>query len=354
MRISALKNHFTAGLFALLFATGAGAVGMGNVNVRSSLGQNLDVEIEILSASPEERGTLSARLGTARDYERSSLPLGATTSAGIRVSIERRTNGDPFIRVTSIKPVLEPFINLMIELSSMSGPVTREFAVLLDPPEYTPPRSVVAAPAPPVAQPEVVKPAPPPPVQATESDYGPVRPGETLSRIAAKVRPQNATLQQTMLGIFRTNPAAFINNNMNLLKTGHRLRIPAADQIAALPQADSAQALRQQTTAWAANRPAAVADAPATPKPKAAPPPPPSKPAAPPAKSKEGGKPVVKLSSGNPGGKASSIEDRVRMLEEDLAARERALNDANERIKRLEKATAGAASGSPAAGERQK
>jgi pilus assembly protein FimV len=349
MRTAALKKLFAFVILAF-FASAVGAVGMGNVNVLSALGQNLNVEIEILSVSPQERDTLGAKLGSPRSYERSNLPLGAAGSSGIRVSIERRASGEPFIRVTSLKPIVEPFVNLVIELSSVSGPVTREFAVLLDPTEYTPPRSVEAAPKPAVAAAEVSKPVPPPPpVQAAESDYGPIRPGETLSRIAAKVRPQNATLQQTMVGIFRNNPAAFINNNMNLLKAGHRLRIPAPDQIAALPQADSAQTLRTHTTTWASNRPV-VADAPSSSKPQA-PPPPSSKPTAT-AQAKDGGKPVVKLSSGTPAGKGSSIEDRLRMLEEDLAARERALTDANERIKRLEKAAAG--SPAPAAGERPK
>ena len=295
MRNTMLKKLLAITLLGA-FASTAGAIGMGNVTVRSSLGQSLNVEIEILAASPQERESLSVKLGSARDHERSNLPSGAASAGGLRVSIERRANGEPYVRVTSLKPVLEPFVNLVIELSSVAGPVTREFAVLLDPPEYTPPRSVEAAL--PVAQPEISKPLAPAP--STESDYGPIRPGETLSRIAAKVRPQNASLQQTMLGIFRNNPSAFINNNMNLLRAGHRLRIPAADQIAALPQADSAQALRTQTTAWAASRAAAAADAPTTAQPQTPPPPPPSKPAAAPAKAQAVGKPVVKLSSGGP------------------------------------------------------
>jgi pilus assembly protein FimV len=336
------------------FVPTAGAVGIGNANALSSLGQNLHVEIEILSASPQERGTLSAKLGSPRTYEQSNVQLGVAGSSGIRVSVERRSNGAPYIRVISSKPVVEPFVNLVIELTSVSGPVTREFAVLLDPPEYTPPKSVEAAAQPLAARPEVKNTVLPPPTQAqtTESDYGPIRPGETLSRIAAQVRPQNATLQQTMLGIFRHNPTAFINQNMNLLKAGHRLRIPPPDQITALPQEDSAQTLKAQTSAWATSRNTAPTES-STPKPQAPLPAPPAGKAPAPAKAREAGKPVIKLSSGASAGKNSSIEQRVRMLEEDLSARERALNDANERIKRLEKAAEGRAVGSPA-GERQK
>jgi len=344
MRSLAIKKLLAFAMLAI-FASTASAVGMGRLNVLSSLGQILNVEIEIISVAAEDRGTLSAKLGSARAYERSTLPLGAAGSSGIRVSVEQRANGEPYIRVTSAKPVNEPVVNLLIELTSQSGPVTREFAVLLDPPELVAPRVVEAEPQPSVAAAAIKTPAPAP-VSTPDTEYGPIRSGETLSRIAAKVRPQNATVEQTMLGIFRNNPAAFIKNNMNLLKAGHRLRIPAPDQITALPQADSTQALRAHITAWLSNRPA-VATERSTPKPRI---PPVERKAAVAAKTGDGGKPVLKLSHGATAGKDSSIEDRVRMLEEDLAARERALNDANERIKKLEKA----ATASPAAGERPK
>ncbi len=330
-------------------AFSAAALGMGRLTVLSSLGHPLNVEIELISVTKEERGTLSAKLGTASDYERSNLHIGAAGGGSIRVSIEQRTNGVPYLRVTSAKPINEPFVNLLIELTSQSGPITRQFAVLLDPPEITPARSLEPDTPPPTAPTETS--SAPTPTRVTDGDasaqYGPVRRGETLSRIAAKVRPRNASLQQTMLAIFRNNPSAFINNNMNLLKEGHRLRIPAPDQVSAAPTAESAQTAQTQTGVSVPNRADVAAEESKT---KPRPPISESRPAAA-AKKGDGGKPVVRLSRGAAPGKSSSVEERLRMLEEDLAARERALNDANERIKRLEKAAAGA----PAAtGDRQK
>lgn len=330
-----------------LSASTAGAAGMGRVNVISNIGQRLLVEIEIISVTKEELGTFSAKLGSARDYERSNMSIGAAGSSGVRASVEKRANGEPYIRVTSAQPVNEPFVNLVIELTSLSGPVTREIAVLLDPPEITFARAAEAAPREPAATPLATTPAPAPvAIVSADTEYGPVRRGETLSRIASRVRPSNATLEQTMLGIFRHNPAAFINNNMNLLKVGHRLRIPVADQLAALPQKESAQELRAQTSAWTSNLPAAPATAAEASATKPRPTPVEPKNTAP-AKSGSTGKPVVKLSRGAVG-KDAPVEDRVRMLEEDLAARERALKDANERIKRLEQAaTPPSAAGQP-------
>lgn len=323
-------NLLAASALAMSFS-GAYAAGMGRLSVLSSLGQNLHAEIELISVTPQERGTLSAKLGSARAYELSNLPLGATGSSGVRVSVEHRASGEPYIRITSQKPVYEPFLNLLIELTSLSGPLTREFVVLLDPPEITPARVVEVQP--PVATPPAPQPAPVA-TQGADNDYGPVRPGETLSRIAAKVRAPGTSLQQTMRAIFLANPAAFINNNMNLLKTGHRLRIPASEQTVAPAAPESTQPALAPASARA---PVAATRESADSKPARKPPAPGT--VAAPAKPAATGKPVVKLSSGKPGGKAT-IEDRVRMLEEDLAARERALNDANERIRRLEKAAA--------------
>ncbi len=36
--------------------------------------------------------------------------------------------------------------------------------------------------------------------------------------IAARVRPASATLDQTIVAIYRTNPTAFIQNNPNLIR----------------------------------------------------------------------------------------------------------------------------------------
>ena len=55
----------------------------------------------------------------------------------------------------------------------------------------------------------------------------------------------------------------------------------------------------------------------------------------------KGGKPVLRLSAGAPpeGTKtSSSTSARVRMLEEEIVTQGKALNEANERIKQLEKA----------------
>jgi hypothetical protein len=65
------------------------------------------------------------------------------------------------------------------------------------------------------------------------------------------------------------------------------------------------------------------------------------------ADSGKGAKPVLRLSSGAPEAGKASTPDRVRALEEEIVAQGKALDEANERIKRLERALQNPAPASP-------
>ena len=71
-------------------------------------------------------------------------------------------------------------------------------------------------------------------------EYGMTRPGDTSWNVASKVRPnRSVTVQQTMLALVEANPEAFINGNVNLLKTGYALRVPDLGEIRALSSAEA-------------------------------------------------------------------------------------------------------------------
>src|SRR5690606_374229 len=62
--------------------------------------------------------------------------------AGIRMAVEER-NGRHYIKVTSPRPINEPFVDLMVELNWASGKFVREYTFLLDPPELRASRQTV-------------------------------------------------------------------------------------------------------------------------------------------------------------------------------------------------------------------
>jgi pilus assembly protein FimV len=337
------KINWGLGWVLLLAPWIAHAAGLGNLTVRSSLGQPLVAEIDLISVRKDELSTLTARLASPEAYRQADLQYGAVLT-GIRFAVEQRPNGQPYIKIMSARSVNEPFVNLVIEVNSPSGRFTREYTALIDPPGYTPPETIAVAPAPAESRPATPRPAPvavPTPAPATPSgkDYGPVKRGDTLSKIAASVKPEGVSLEQMLVGLFRNNPDAFLHNNMNLLKAGATLHVPETAQLTALSRNEAAKEMRVQTTDWnryrrrLSDRPAKASgkevserkrDARVKVEDKAA--------------SGRGAKDVLRLSKGRRGGKKATIEDRVQALEEELIARERALNDANQRIKELEKA----------------
>jgi pilus assembly protein FimV len=335
---------------ALLLPAAAGAAGLGQINVMSSLGQPLHAEIDVLSVPREDASTILVRLSPPDAYKQANVEYGGALH-GVRVSLMQRANGQLYVRAYSVQPVNEPFLNLLIEISGRGSTLVRQYPVLLDPPGYASapvgaaPARAEAAPAPaPAARAETraAAPQPAPAAVATPaappraaSEYGPVKRGETLSRIAAKVKPEGVSLDQMLIAILRANPEAFINNNVNLLKAGATLQIPDSAQLAEVSRDKARQEVRVQIADWNRYR-RKVADsaAPATEKVTD-----PGKRATVRVKeSDEASKDVLKLSRGQPAGaKAKTSTERIQTLEEELIARDRALKEANARIQELEK-----------------
>jgi pilus assembly protein FimV len=329
---------------ALLLPCAAGAAGMGRLTVLSALGQPFNAEVELVSVQKEDLGSLSVRLASPEAYRQANLQYGSAL-IGLRIAIETRPNGQPFVRVTSSRPVNEPFLDLLLELNWASGRLVREFTALLDPPGIEPPPTpAVAAPAPaleaPVPGPRVME-RMPARAAAAPGQYGPIERGETLSKIAGSLKPEGVSLEQMLVGLYRSNPDAFISKNMNLVRTGKILRVPEANELAAISQREAVREYRAHVADWKRYR-AQVADTAAA--------------------AREGGatsgrittriddkaaaepKDVVRLSKSEaptPGaagtGTKGSAADRIRMLEEEVTARERALKEANERVAQLEK-----------------
>ncbi len=52
-----------------------------------------------------------------------------------------------------------------------------------------------------------------------------------------------------MMAVYRANPDAF-GGNINILRRGSVLRVPGADEIAALNQSEAMSEVRQQMNAW--------------------------------------------------------------------------------------------------------
>ncbi|MDH5535298.1 MAG: hypothetical protein OEZ08_06990, partial [Betaproteobacteria bacterium] len=153
MRDLTLNKWLLAALLVLM-PWAADAAGLGRLTVLSALGQPFNAEIDLVSVSQAEYSSLTAQLASADAYRAANLQYVSATS-GLRLSVERRPNGQAFVRITSTRPVNEPFLDLLVELNWASGRLMREYTALLDPPDF---RAAPSPPAP-VAAPQA-QPAP--------------------------------------------------------------------------------------------------------------------------------------------------------------------------------------------------
>jgi pilus assembly protein FimV len=249
----------------------AHAAGLGKITVLSALGQPLKAEIELTNVSNRERGSLVAAVGKPEDFANAKIAFDPVFSS-LNFAIKQQGERD-IIEVTSTQPINLALVNMLVEVTGGRRRLLREYSFLLDspraqrdaaaqagaakattpakpaaaatpavqtPPAVTPPAKPAAVT--PVAPAEVGKPAPeaakpvPAPVAAeaadpaiaTSGDHRVVN-GDMLSKIALRYKPKGVSLNQMMIALYRANPDAFVNNNINRLKSGKILALPTAD-----------------------------------------------------------------------------------------------------------------------------
>ena len=266
-----------------LAAAPAWALGLGQLQLKSKLGEPLLAEIPVISADPMELQDLEARLAAPETFLRVGLPLPDKMVSDLKFALAYDAAGKPLIRVTSPGPVAMPMLTFLLEVDWGEGRLVREYSVLLAEPDavaaatqptieapVAAPSNTIVRDAEPVATtpmpaPAPVRPTPVPaptpapvastPAPAPVANVGSrtVAPGDTLSGIAAELRGPGQSLESVMAALLRANPDAFINNDPNLLRRGATLAAPDAAAIAQAGQDGSARALQSQVAGWRSN-----------------------------------------------------------------------------------------------------
>ena len=226
----------------------AQALELGELTLRSSANQPLNADIELLDVRDLTANDIKTSLAPAADFAKAGIARpGALDDLTFTPVLS--INGRSVIRITSSKPVTEPMLKFLVQVNWPSGRQSRDYSLLLDPSKFSP--EVAKAASQPIA------PAATPAVSAPTPAKGPAQytttPRDTLWDIAQKVG-RGASVQQTMLGIQALNPDAFIDGNINLIKTGQVLRLPDSQQSTALPQNQAIAEVARQNAAWREGR----------------------------------------------------------------------------------------------------
>ncbi|MBT9610801.1 MAG: hypothetical protein IV110_12255 [Aquabacterium sp.] len=321
----ALKDHsLSAGRFVLnrvavaaavsalsALPTSGWALGLGKLNVQSALGEALRAEIDVSSLTPEESATLQVKVATPETYRAAGVDFNGVLSS-TQITLQRRADGRPYLRIASDRAVQEPFVDVILDLNWSSGRLVREYTLLFDPPsvrqaaqaapaptapvmdaptdaakgaaksasrapvvtETTSPDTTVAksrAPKAPVksaaaassVEPSLAAapapaPAPSPSSTASSGDADGrsvrVKSGDSLSLIAQRNAAAGVSLDQMLVGLYRNNPQAFQGNNMNRLKAGAVLNVPSAEEAQKISQPEARQVIVAQSADFSAYR----------------------------------------------------------------------------------------------------
>jgi len=259
------KSAVAAALFFITVSSNVHALGLGALDMHSALNQPMNAAIDLTSASGIDLSKIKVSIASQQAHDRTGLSR-AQILTDFKFSVDRDSQGNAFIRVTSSDAIHEPFLEFLLELEWPHGRLLREYTVLVDPPVTMPARPAVTAtpvsraPAP-VVQSPVRPPAPiqPQPVTSpvrtaaapSADSYGPIRRNDTLWNIAKRVRPGNdISIDQMMHALLRENPHAFMNNNINQLKAGATLNIPDRNTIMSLAANEARAETNRQAREW--------------------------------------------------------------------------------------------------------
>lgn len=270
----------TAAFFGLS-GSNAAALSLGRIVVQSALGEPLRAEIEVPNINAEETASLKVSVALPEAYRSSGLDYNPTL-AGLLAALQKRADGHAFIRLSSDRPINDPFVDLILEVNWASGRLVRDYTLLLDPPSLH--QGTLLTPVEPSlpqipVQPVLDQPASPPPVATATTPSrvttpevparqraakAPIRPtpdpstipktkqvsvksGDTASKIAIANKPAGVSLDQMLVALLRANPDEFIGNNVNRVKAGAVINIPTAEQASATPNAEATQIIFTQS-----------------------------------------------------------------------------------------------------------
>lgn len=252
------RHRWLSAGVALLLAAKVQAVSLGEPQVESYIGQPLKTFVPILGVQGDAK-SVSVAAPTAAQIEQFGAGGQNVTGLNYQTAYAGNRLG---VLITSNKPILEPYVNVFVQLNDNGQILVRQFSILLDPSPgtqtsalvTTPPLlteritpsnnnattggSVVTGPAP-----DIMGPYDWAQQGAVAKQFGPVLDGQSLWRVARRInKALDVSIDQMMWALYRANPDAFATSSPQSLRAGSVLDIP---QRSFIVEATEMQAVRE-------------------------------------------------------------------------------------------------------------
>ena len=203
----------------------AWAISLGSPALLSKSGEPLRVEIPIRLGADEQAALASLKAGTLpkASYERLGISQ-KILDLNPQLSIYRNPQEQLVVLVETVNAIPvsdDPFVDVLVNLNWSSGSITKTFTLLLG-----------------------------------DAQKVLVKPGQTLSEIAAMMAPQldGATLDQTMMALYKANPDAFASGSINRLAAGAELNKPSQALMRSISPAEANQFVAESNAQWHAEQ----------------------------------------------------------------------------------------------------
>lgn len=220
--------------------------------VQSKQGEALQVEIDIANLSKTEQTDFQASLASPEVYKSSKVEAPGSNGVplDIQVQLLRRPNGRYYLKVSSKQALNSNFVDLLIDFRWATGRMLRDISVSLDDGSKNAGKASDLA-------------------TMANTDKIKVQRGETASDLAVRNMPGGVSLDQMLLAMLRSNPEAFVDSNVNRLKSGSLLTLPSAQQAKSVSREEARKEIQIQTKDFHAYRAELAARAPGGAAPKA-------------------------------------------------------------------------------------
>ncbi len=228
VRAPASLVHSLAAIIAgicIAWSAASSAFSLGTPRVLSQPGQPIRAEVPVRASAADQAQLSNLQVINASKaaYERLGISS-AIVELEPQLRIDRRDGNLSVIVLETAKPLSsarlnqDPFLDLVVTLQWPSGQLTKNYTLLLgDPSQVT------------------------------------VRPGQTLSEIAAQMVPllDGATLDQTIMALYKANPDAFAGGSIHRLPAGAELVKPSQSLMQSITPAQASQFVEKANQAWA-------------------------------------------------------------------------------------------------------
>lgn len=238
-----------ASAILLLVTSQIHALNLSRPDVLSKIGEPIRAEILISDISPAEAKDLRANLADPTAFQTARVAINpAINNAEFKLFTKSETS--QVLQITGKLPVKEPYLEVLIDLRWASGRMVRNISMLIAeaPKAIADKATKESAPA---DNAKPIKKSPPPqrPADSNDSDVVKilVAPGDTASEIIEQHQDDTVSLDQMLLALLRSNPDAFVADNVNRLKAGAVLTIPKIEQARSISRKEARENIQLQS-----------------------------------------------------------------------------------------------------------